>query len=293
MKKLMDGRVVAIDLTDALKKKVANLISNGIIPTLAIVRVGDRPDDISYEKGILKSAAKIGIEVENVVLPKNISLEAFSAVIDFLNTSENVHGVLVFRPLPTQLPVEKVKNLLDPEKDIDCMTSTNLGKIFEGDDSGFSPNTPAAVMEMLDFYGIELTGKKVAVIGRSLVVGKPQALILVDRNATVIICHSKTENLAEVTSECDIVISAVGKPKFVKGEFIKNDAIVIDVGINFDENGKLCGDVDFDQVENKASLITPVPGGVGAVTNIVLLKQLVKATIKHSENLNFDNYKKN
>lgn len=283
MYNVLDGRAVALELTLQLEKEVLELKGKGITPTLAIVRVGDRPDDISYERGVLKSAAKIGVEVETVLLESDVSIEAFETSVRFLNENDKIHGILIFRPLPKQLPESYVKTILNDEKDIDCFTSINMSKVFESDRSGFYPCTPAAVLEILDHYKIDVSGKTVCIIGRSLVVGKPLAMMLLDRNATVTICHAKTADLPGVASKCDIVVAAVGRPKMVKSSFIKKGAIVIDVGINTDENGKLCGDVDFDDVAKEASMITPVPGGVGAVTNNVLLKQLLRAAYNISE----------
>ena len=280
MHKLLDGRIVSAEMSEILKNKSIVISEKGITPTLAIVRVGDRPNDISYEKGILRSAAKIGAVVESIVLPLDVSLDTFKTKIEFLNTNNKIHGILIFRPLPKQLIESEIKEMLDPEKDLDCFTSVNMAKIFESDKSGFCPCTPAAVIEILDYYKIDVAGKHIGIIGRSLVVGKPLAMMLLDRNATISICHSKTKDLPEISSKCDIVIAAVGRGKMLKKNFVKEGAIVIDVGINVDENGKLCGDVDFEDVADKAGSITPVPGGVGAVTNNVLLKQLIEAALK-------------
>ena len=280
MRKLLNGRIVSAEMSELLKNKTIEIKEKGVIPILAIVRIGDRPDDISYEKGILRSAAKIGAVVESIVLPMNVSLETFKTKIEFLNNNDKIHGILIFRPLPKQLPEIEIKGMLDPKKDLDCFTSVNMAKIFESDKSGFCPCTPSAVLEILDYYKIDVAGKHIGIIGRSLVVGKPLAMMLLDRNATITICHSKTPELSSITSKCDIVIAAVGRGKMVKKNFVKEGAIVIDVGINVDENGKLCGDVDFEDVADKADSITPVPGGVGVVTNNVLLKQLIEAATK-------------
>ena len=280
MHKLLDGKIVSSEMSEFLKNKTIEIKEKGVIPTLAIVRVGDRPDDISYEKGILRSAAKIGVAVESIALPMDVSLKTIKNNIEFLNTNDKIHGILIFRPLPKQLSESEIKGMLDPEKDLDCFTSANMAKIFESDKSGFCPCTPSAVLEILDYYKIDVAGKHIGIIGRSLVVGKPLAMMLLDRNATITICHSKTPELPSITSKCDILIAAVGRGKMVKKNFVKEGAIVIDVGINIDENGKLCGDVDFEDVADKADSITPVPGGVGAVTNNVLLKQLLAATLK-------------
>jgi len=252
-----------------------------VSPTLAIVRVGERPDDVSYERGVMRSSENIGVAVKNVVLPADISLEEFKGELERLNQDGEVHGILIFRPMPAHLPESIIKHLIKPEKDVDCFSPVNMAKIFEGDKTGFYPCTPAAVMEILDYYKLDIAGKNVGIIGRSLVVGKPQAMLMLDRNATVTICHAKTVDLPGVTSKCDIVVAAVGRAKMVKSSYVKEGATVIDVGINMDEQGKLCGDVDFEDVCERTEWITPVPGGVGAVTNNVLLKHVIRAAGGH------------
>jgi len=283
MSKLLLGKAVADELTAEIIKKVSDLSESNILPKLQIIRVGNRDDDLSYERGALKRMKKCGIEVEVKALAENISEEDFVLELEKSNMDKTVNGILIFRPLPNQLTEEKIKNIIEPSKDIDCFSPCNVAKITEGDSTGFAPCTPAAVIEILKFYNIDITGKNIAIIGRSMVVGKPLSLLLLQNNATVTICHSRTKNLADITSKADIVVAAIGKAKFVDEKFINSDAILIDVGINVDENGKLCGDVDFESCEGKCSMITPVPRGVGSVTTSVLANNLVKACINQNE----------
>lgn len=277
MGELIKGKPVADKISEDVKLEVEELKKNGVCPKLQIIRVGEREDDISYERGALKRMSTCGILTEVKILPANISQEDFIKEVKSSNEDKSVHGILIFRPLPKQLDENVIKYIIDPNKDIDCFNPVNVAKITEGDKTGFAPCTPSAVMEMLKFYNVDLTGKNVVVLGRSMVVGKPQALLLLQENATVTICHSKTKDIAQIASSADIVVAAIGKAKMVGKEFIKNGAIVIDVGINVDENGNLCGDVNTDECLDVASLITPVPAGVGSVTTSVLAKHVVKA----------------
>lgn len=283
MSKLLLGKAVADELTSKIVKKVEDLKSNEIFPKLQIIRVGNREDDLSYERGALKRMSKCGIEVDVKELAANISEEEFICELNKSNNDDSVHGILIFRPLPSQLSENIIKNIISPEKDIDCFSPSNVAKITEGDSGGFAPCTPSAVIEILKFYDIDVTGKNIVVIGRSMVVGKPLSLLLLKENATVTICHSRTKDLANIASKADIVVAAIGKAKFIDKSFINEDTILIDVGINIDENGKLCGDVDFLDCENNCSMITPVPKGVGSVTTSVLANNLVKACIKQNE----------
>lgn len=283
MSKLLLGKAVADELTADIIKKVSKLGELKLLPKLQIIRVGNRDDDLSYERGALKRMKKCGIEVEVKELSENISEDDFVLELKKSNMDKTVNGILIFRPLPNQLTEEKIKNIIEPSKDIDCFSPCNVAKITEGDRTGFAPCTPAAVVEILKFYNIDVTGKNIAIIGRSMVVGKPLSLLLLQNNATVTICHSRTKNLADITSKADIVVAAIGKAKFVDEKFINSDTILIDVGINVDENGKLCGDVDFESCEGKCAMITPVPRGVGSVTTSVLANNLVKACINQNE----------
>lgn len=277
MGEIIKGKAVADAMKDALVLEVEELKAKGLSPKLTIVRVGARGDDLAYEKGALKKCESIGIVTEVKELPEDISQEDYVSALKSVNEDSEVNGILCFRPLPKQLDEEAVKYIIAPEKDIDCFSPVNAAKVMEGDKSGFPPCTPTAVVEILKHYGVALSGKKVAVLGRSMVVGKPAAMLLLNENATVTICHSRTADLAAVTSDADILVAAVGKAKMVKSNFVKDGAVVIDVGINVDGEGKLCGDVDTEDVLDKVSMITPVPGGVGAVTTTILAKHVIKA----------------
>lgn len=279
MGEIIKGKPVADKITEDIKLSVADLNKKGINPKLQIIRVGNREDDIAYERGALKRMTTCGILAEVKELPQDISQDDFIEEIKKSNDDKTVHGILIFRPLPKHLDESVIKYVIDPRKDIDCFNPVNVAKITEGDKTGFAPCTPSAVMEILNFYNIDLTGKNAVVLGRSMVVGKPQALLLLQQNATVTICHSKTKDIASVASGADVLIAAIGKAKMVNKEFIKQGATVIDVGINVDENGNLCGDVNTEECKEIAGLITPVPAGVGSVTTSVLAKHVVKACI--------------
>lgn len=274
---IIKGKPVADQISENLIKEVNELVKEGINPKLAIVRVGAKGNDLAYERGALKRCQTIGIETEVIELSEDITQEEYEKALRNLNENKDIHGILCFRPLPKQLNEEEIKYVISPEKDVDCFSPINSAKIMEGDTSGFPPCTPTAVVEILKHYNVELQGANVAVLGRSMVVGKPTAMLLLNENATVTICHSRTKNLEKVTSEADILIAAVGRAKMIKENFIKKGAVVIDVGINVDEDGNLCGDVDTSAVFDKASMITPVPAGVGSVTSSILAKHVVKA----------------
>ena len=277
MGQIIKGKPVADAITAELVKDVEALKAKGISPKLKIVRVGAREDDLSYERGALTRMDKCGIIAEVLELPVDISQEDFVKELKAVNDDPTVHGILLFRPLPKQLDMEEIKFIVDPVKDIDCMNPLNDEKIFEGDKTGYPPCTSQACIEILDHYGVDMKGKRAAVVGRSMVVGKPLAMLLLDKNATVTICHSRTNDLPAVCRQAEVVIAAVGRAEMVKGDFISDGAVVIDVGINVNEEGKLCGDVKFDECVDKASMITPVPAGVGSVTTSVLAKHVVKA----------------
>lgn len=277
MGQVIKGKPVADAITEEIIKDVAALKADGIEPKLKIVRVGAREDDLAYERGALTRMGKCGIIAEVLELSLEVSQEDFVKALKEVNDDKSVHGILLFRPLPKQLNMDEIKFVVDPAKDIDCMNPINAAKIFEGDKTGYPPCTSQACVEILDHYGIELQGKKVAVVGRSMVVGKPLAMLLLDKNATVTICHSRTKDLPAVCRDAQVVIAAVGKAEMVTGDFVSEGAVVIDVGINVDEKGNLCGDVKFDECAEKASMITPVPAGVGSVTTSVLAKHVVKA----------------
>ena len=267
------------DVAKALNAQTAEEIAswNGIVPKAAIIRVGDNPDDISYERGAVKRLESVGIACQLVTLPGDITQQAFLEAFSKVNDDPSVHGILLLRPLPPQLDETPVRNQINPDKDIDGISPINLAKVFSCDDSGFAPCTAKAVMEILDYAGVNLHGKNVAVVGASLVVGRPLSMLMLAREATVTLCHIYTKDVPKECREADIVVVACGVPKLIGEHHISEGTVVIDVGINLDENGKLCGDVDFDAVAPKASLITPVPGGVGAVTTSSLASQVVKA----------------
>lgn len=277
---ILYGKAVADKLSDEIIEEVKEFKQNGVCPKLVIVRVGKNESDLSYERGALKRAEKLGILAEVLELPEDISQDEFIQCLDRINNDSLVHGILIFRPLPKQIDENIIKNYINPQKDVDCMSPQNVAKVMEGDITGFSPCTPAAVIKILKHYNIELKGKNVVVIGRSMVVGKPLSMLLLNEDATVTICHSKTKNLKEITKRADIVIVAIGRAKYLNKEYVSEGTIVIDVGINVDNVGNLCGDADFDDIKDIVSAITPVPGGVGAVTNTILFKNIIKACKK-------------
>jgi methylenetetrahydrofolate dehydrogenase (NADP+)/methenyltetrahydrofolate cyclohydrolase len=274
---LIKGKPVADKIKEKLKKEVAELKEKGITPKLAIIRVGDDPGDMAYERGAIKTMVSVNIETDVRVLSKDISQDEFIKELKSINDDKSVHGILILRPLPDQLDENVIKNVIAPEKDVDCFSPVNVAKVFEGDETGFPPCTPSAVMEILKHYEIPLKGKNAVVIGRSMIVGKPAAMLLLKEHATVTICHSRTKDLPKVASGAELLVVGIGRAKMIDSSYIREGAVVIDVGINVDEDGKLCGDVDTDDCVDKASMITPVPGGVGSVTTSVLAKHVVKA----------------
>lgn len=271
------GKAVADAVCEKLKADVSALRAKGITPKLAIVRVGERGDDIAYERSAMKRMAALDIDVENVLLPEDISQEALEASFRKVNEDSAVHGMMIFQPLPKHLSAKPLVDMIHPLKDVDGISPLNAAKVFAGDSSGVAPCTPSACMAILAHYGVNLTGKRVAVVGRSMVVGRPLSMLLLKENATVTICHTRTENLADRLKEADIVIAAAGKAKMITAEMVRPETVVIDVGINIDENGKLVGDVDDEAVEPIVSAITPVPGGVGSVTTAILAQHVVQA----------------
>ena len=283
MAKQLLGKEVNEKLNARIIAQCEELKAKGINPTLGIVRCGERPDDLSYEKGATKRAEALGVAVEKFVLPEDISKEDLLKVIDEINANDNIHGVLMFRPLPKHLKADQdeICNRLDPKKDVDSMTHMSNAGVFEGQDLGYAPCTPAACMEILDHYGIDCTGKNAVVIGRSLVVGKPAAMMLMGKNATVTVCHTKTVDTPAVAREADILISAAGVLKSLTKEYVRPGQVVIDVSINWDEaKGGIAGDAVYDEVEPIVEAITPVPGGVGAVTTSVLIGHVVEAAAR-------------
>lgn len=269
------------EISAKLKEQVqADLETLGRVPKLAIVRVGSRPDDVSYENGAVKKMQALGLEAERFTFPEDITDGEFKEEFQKINEDAAIDGILMMRPLPKQIKESDIEKMIDPGKDLDGISPENIAKVFSGDDSGFAPCTAEAVMEMLRLNGFELTGKRAVVVGRSMVVGKPMAMLLLKENATVTICHTRTKDLAARCREADILLAAAGKAGLVTADFVKEGAVVIDVGINVDADGHLCGDVDFAGIGEKAGYATPVPGGVGGVTTAVLAKHLVRAALR-------------
>lgn len=280
MAEVLKGNVVAKEIKEQMKIKLSEMEKQGKYPTLGIVRLGSNPGDISYEKSIIKACDAIGIKA--IVYEEDTSLdtEGLVSLLEKLNNDSEISGILIFRPLPKHIDEEAIKNAISPDKDVDCMHPLNLEKIFEGDLTGFSPATPKAALDILLFNNIDLEGKNVVIINRSMVVGKPLAMMLLEENATVTICHSRTKDLASITKRADVVVTALGKPKFFDEKYFNENSIIIDVGVGMDSEGKLSGDVDYDKVFDHVKMITPVPGGVGSVTTTILLNQVVLAASK-------------
>ncbi|MBQ5755201.1 MAG: bifunctional 5,10-methylenetetrahydrofolate dehydrogenase/5,10-methenyltetrahydrofolate cyclohydrolase [Oscillospiraceae bacterium] len=274
---ILDGKLVAAALDEGSARLCEELKANGVQPRLAILRLGERPDDMSYERGAAKRCAKVGVEVEHCALPADVTQEELLKEIDRLNRDESIHGVLMLRPFPPQIKDETVRAALDPEKDIDGVTDGSLAGVFTGTGRGFAPCTARACMEILDHYNIDVTGMRAAVVGRSLVVGRPAAMLLTHKNATVTLCHTRTKDLPARCREAELLLVAAGKAGAVGADCAAPGQIVLDVGIHVGEDGKLRGDVDFAAFEPVARAITPVPGGVGAVTTSVLVRHVLEA----------------
>ncbi len=276
MKRELLGKPVTEKMDQYTKEDQEKLVAEKKDKTLAILRVGEKPDDIYYENSAVKKAEKLGIKAERVTLPVDSSQEEIENAVLKLNADEKIGGVLVLRPLPKTVDEDKIINLLDPNKDLDGITDISMARTY-ADKKGFSPCTAKAVMEMLKFYEIPVEGKNVVVLGRSLVIGKPVAMMVTKENGTVTICHSRTKDLPEVVKKADIVISSMGRAKMLGAEYFSPGQVVIDVGINNDEDGNMCGDVDFDNVKDIVDEISPVPRGVGNVTTSILMSHLVAA----------------
>ncbi len=268
------GKKVSDGIKEYVSKELETL---SFVPKLAIVRVGENPDDMSYERGATKKLKSFGLDVASYVFPQDISDEDFKKAFKDINEDDEVTGILLLRPLPRSINEKDIENMIDPKKDLDGISPINIAKVFAGDTTGFSPCTAEAVIEVLKAYDIELTGKRVTVVGRSMVVGKPMSMLLLKENATVTMTHTRTVDLKKTCSDAEIVIAAAGRAKMLNSDYCGQDAVMIDVGINVDENGKLCGDVDYATLDGKASAATPVPGGVGTVTTAVLAKHLIQA----------------
>ena len=279
MAERLTGKPVADAIKEELTQKVEALKGRNIVPKLGIVRVGARPDDLFYEGGAKKTCIAVGMESEVFEYPEDIDQAAFEKALTDVGAKKDVNGILMFSPLPKHLDERKIRTLIPVEKDVDCLSLGGAAKVFTDDPTGFPPCTPTACMDMIHHYDIPIKGKKCVVVGRSLVVGKPLAMLLLREHGTVTICHSRTENLPEVCKEAEILIAAVGRAKMINADYVKAGQIVIDVGINADPDnpGKYCGDVDYAQVEPIVERISPVPAGVGSVTTSVLCKQTIMA----------------
>ena len=271
------GAPVAQALTVRLIVKANQLKVQGIVPTLAIVRVGERPEDLSYERGALKRCEKVGIRVRQFTLPEESSHGDLMALIEQINADREIHGCLLFRPLPPQIDEAAICAALDPAKDVDGITAGSLAAVFTGSGAGYPPCTAQACMEILDYYGCDLTGKRAVVVGRSLVVGKPLSMLLLGKNATVTLCHTRTADLAVECRRAEVLIAAAGRANMIGRDHLAPGQLVLDVGINVDENGNLVGDVDFAAADEIVGAVTPVPGGVGAVTTSVLAAHVLQA----------------
>ena len=279
MEKVLKGKIVADAINQGILNRMPALYERGIVPTLAIVRVGENPSDIAYENGAVKKAKTLGLQPEKFICPADIDQRELIEVIKAINNDEKIHGILLLQPLPESIDADAVRNTLCPEKDLDCISDASLSRLFLGETTGFAPCTAEACIEILKYNHIEIKGKKIVVIGRSMVIGKPVAMMLLKENATITICHTKTAeaDLKDLCRGADIVIAAAGHVGTLTADMVSPGQVIIDVGINFNEEGKMLGDVDFEAVSKIAAAATPVPGGVGSVTTTLLMKHLVEA----------------
>lgn len=274
---LMKGAEVNAAMKERMINRVDALKKKGVQPVINIVRIGNRSDDLAYERGARKRMESVGVEMKITELPEDISQADFVKAFRKVNEDKTVHGIMLFRPLPKHLDESEIASIINPIKDVDCMSPVNIAKVFMGDEGVFAPCTAKAVMEMLVHYEVDLSGKNVAIVGRSMVIGKPLAMLMLKKNATVTVCHTRTVDLAEKCRRADVVVAAAGRAGMITGDMISRGIVVVDVGININEEGKLCGDVEFESVEPQASYISPVPGGVGGVTSSVLASHVIKA----------------
>ena len=279
MKELL-GKPAADKINEDLAPQIESLKLEGVVPTLEVIRVGAREDDLAYERGLLKKFESMNCQVVVKELPSDCTQDDLEKAVIEANENADIHGILMFRPLPKTLSEARIKEIINPLKDVDSMGTASLAGVFAGDKNTFPPCTAQAVIEILKFYGIELKGKKVTVVGRSLVIGKPVSMLLMGENATVTICHTKTADLKSECKAADIIVACAGVAKMLNNEYVREGQYVIDVGMNVDENGKLCGDVDFASVSEIVEGITPVPRGVGSVTTSVLLKHTVNGALR-------------
>lgn len=283
MAQILKGKEVADALNQNSLADILALKEQNINPTLALVRLGNNPDDLAYEASIIKKAQSMGVQILGCDMGQDVDQKELESHIKGFNQDPYVHGILLFRPLPSHMNEQAVLNLIDPEKDVDGVSDVSMGKVYSGSKDGFGPCTAESVMAIMKHYEIPLQGKRVVVLGRSLVIGKPVAMMLLGQNATVSICHSKTIDLANECKRGDILVAAVGKANMVDATFVHQNQVVIDVGINVDNDGNLCGDVDFAGVEPLVTAVTPVPGGVGTVTTAILMQHVIKSAQRHAE----------
>lgn len=277
MSKILSGKEVSLFLISKSRRRTTKLKCEGITPTAAFIRVGSKRDDITYQNSIIKACNDVGVSTVLHELEEDVQPEELMTLITKLNEDDDIHGIMIFRPLPDTFDEEEINTAISPDKDVEGMNPINLARVFAGNYEGFAPCTAAAVMAILKYYEISLRGKHAVILGRSMVVGKPLSMMLLKEDETVTMCHSKTEHIDEVAKTADILVAAMGRPNVVGAEYIKPGAIVIDVGINVDQDGKIHGDVNFDEAVNIASMITPVPGGVGSVTTAILIRNIIKA----------------
>lgn len=279
----MKGKPVIDKLNEHLKSRAEALRARGAAPALAIVRVGDNGDDMAYERNAAKCCEAAGVDVRRIHFAENVPQAELIGCVRKLNEDSSVHGVLILRPLPPHIDDRAVCRALAPEKDVDGITEYSMAGLYSCKKVGFAPCTAEACVDMLDHYGVEIAGKRAVVVGRSFVVGKPVAMMLLERNATVTVCHTKTKNLAALCREAEILVVAIGHGKMIGREYLSPGQVIVDIGINFDEEGKMCGDVDYEAAEETALAVTPVPGGIGKVTTAVLAKHVVEACSRLAE----------
>ena len=285
MATLLSGAPVAQALSQEIEQNCAVLRAHGILPTFGIVRVGARPDDLAYERGVSKRAEKLGVRVQNFILPEDVSEEQLIDTLEQINADSSIHGCLLFRPLPPALDAQKISRVLSPKKDVDAITTASMGGLLTNVKIGFAPCTATACLKLLQYYQIPLQGKRIVVVGKSVTVGLPTALLMMNEDATVSVCHILThpEDTKHMCQDADIIISAAGCANLIRADYVHPGQVVVDVGINVGPDGKLCGDVAFAEVEPIVGAITPVPGGVGAVTSTVLISHTVEAAMRALE----------